>query len=125
LEARLEQVLSQIDGAGKVKAMVTLSYGKEIVLSQDQTTDESVSKETDSEGGVREVTSSRIEVKNIIITENGKQKPLIVKEIQPKVEGAIIVAEGGGKAVIKEAIVSSVSAALGIDAHKVHVLKMK
>lgn len=42
----------------------------------------------------------------------------------PKIEGAIIIAEGGGNANLKANIIQAVSAVTGIAAHKVQVFKM-
>ena len=42
----------------------------------------------------------------------------------PKVEGAIILAEGGDNATIKANIVQAVSAVTGLATHKIQVFKM-
>jgi len=41
------------------------------------------------------------------------------------VEGVIIVAEGGDDILIKEALMNAAKTVLGIEMHKVQVLKMK
>lgn len=42
----------------------------------------------------------------------------------PKIEGAIIIAEGGGNAVTKTNIIQAVSAVTGLATHKIQVFKM-
>jgi len=42
----------------------------------------------------------------------------------PKIEGAIILAEGGGDVTIKTNIIQAVSAVTGLATHKVQVFKM-
>ena len=42
----------------------------------------------------------------------------------PKVEGAIIIAEGGENVTIKSNIIQAVSAVTGLPSHKIQVFKM-
>jgi len=125
LEKRLEETLSLISGAGKVKVMVKLNHSGEIVLSQDKNINENIVSEDDGEGGLRETRNYSEEIKNIIITEGGKQKPLILKEIEPTVSGVIVIAQGGGAANVKEQLINAVVTVLGVETHRVEVLKMK
>ncbi|MDR2939693.1 MAG: hypothetical protein LBV08_05160 [Clostridiales bacterium] len=125
LEGRLEDALALVEGVGKLKVLLTLSYSSEIFISQDITTDEQITKESDNEGGTREISSKKADTRNIIINENGSEKPLVLKEATPKVEGVIIVAEGGGSPVVKESLANAVSSVLGIEIYKIQVLKMK
>ena len=53
LEGRLEAALSQIEGAGRVKAMVTLEDAGESVIEKDTVNETSDLQETDSAGGNR------------------------------------------------------------------------
>lgn len=50
--------------------------------------------------------------------------PITEKVVLPKIEGAIIIAEGGDNANIKTSIVQAVSAVTGLATHKVQVFKM-
>jgi stage III sporulation protein AG len=126
LEKRLEACLSTIAGVGKVKVMLTLSYGREIIVAEDKTSNETKTKETDAQGGDRTAESRIVDEKNIIITDkNGGSRPLILKEIQPKVEGVLIVAEGGDNVYVKEALTYAAEAVLGLSANKIVVSKMK
>lgn len=121
LEQELEDILSRIDGAGKVKVLVTYSESNQIVAMYNENKNISVTEETDSEGGTRtiETTDSN---KEIIL--DGSNNPVTEKVVMPKIEGAIIIAEGGGDAVIKSSIVQAVSAVTGLASHKVQVFKM-
>jgi stage III sporulation protein AG len=126
LENRLEETLSAVDGVGDVKIMLTTSYGKEIILASNVVFDESRTKESDSEGGIRETYEmSSTDQKIIIKDSNNVDKPLILKEIEPKVEGVLIIAQGGDDIVIKDALIRATQTVLGIDSHKVQVLRMK
>jgi len=126
LERRLQEVLSLVNGAGQVEVMLTLSGSREIILAEDTTTNESSVKEVDSAGGSRENHSLAKDMRTILIqSPGGGQEPIILREIVPKVEGVIIVAEGGDDVFVKEALMRAASTVLGVDIHRVRVLKMR
>lgn len=126
LEKRLEQTLSLVEGAGNVRVMVTINYGKEIVVAQNIDATESVNDEKDNEGGTRNVQSKSEKNTFVMLRQkDGSEYPLILKEIEPKVEGVVIVAEGGDNIVVKDALVRAACSVLGAQSHKVEVLKMK
>jgi len=123
LERRLEEALSQVSGVGQVKVLLTISYGREIIVAENSVRDESTTKETDSTGGSREVYSIKTDDKVVFAEDDGQ--PLILKEISPKIEGVLIVAQGGDNVVLKEAMIKAAGTVLGVEPHKVQVLKMK
>jgi stage III sporulation protein AG len=126
LESRLEELLTTVSGVGIVKVMVTLANGKEIVVASNTTIEISNTDESDSEGGTRKSEDSKnTEQKIIIKDQNNVDKPLILKEVEAKVEGVIIVAQGAGNAQIKELLSKAAQTVLGVDENKVQVLKMK
>lgn len=126
LETRLENSLSLIEGVGKVKVMLTISNGKELMVAKNSISDDSNTKESDTGGGSREVLSKKVDEKIIIISSsNGEEKALVLKEIEPKIEGIIVIAEGGNDIIIKESLIKSVQSVLDVEAHKISILKMK
>ena len=125
LENRLADALSLIEGAGKVKVMLTLAYGREIDVAEDKTANESTTKDTGTQGGERTSQTSIVESKKIIINSDGVSAPLVLREVQPKIEGVIIIAEGGDNIFVKQALTSAAEAVLGLDMSKVQVFKMK
>lgn len=125
LESRLEEAFRSVEGVGQVKVMLTLSHGKEIVVAEDIISSESKTSETDSSGGTREVTSQSIDSSKIIISSpGGGNQPLILKEMEPQVEGVIIIAEGGNNIFVADALINATRAVLGIEPHRVKVLQM-
>ena len=121
LEQELEDILSKIDGAGKVKVLVTYSESNQIVAMYNENKNISVTEETDSEGGTRTIESTDSN-KEIIL--DGSNNPVTEKVVMPKIEGAIVIAEGGEDAIIKSNIIQAVSAVTGLSTHKVQVFKM-
>lgn len=125
LEARLEEAFKQVEGVGDVKVMLTLTHGKEVIIAEDIKSSESSTNETDSSGGVRQVTNTSLDSNKIIMSNpGGGNQPLILKEMEPQVEGVIIIAEGGDNVFVREALINASRTVLGIEAHKVQVLKM-
>lgn len=121
LERELEEVLSKIEGVGKVKVLITYSESSQIVAMYNENKNISVTEETDSEGGIRTIEATDAN-KEIIL--DGDNNPITEKIVMPKIEGAIIIAEGGGDAILKSNIVQAVSAVTGLASHKVQVFKM-
>lgn len=72
-------------------------------------------------GGTRVIEASD-ESKEIVM--DSDNNPITEKVVLPKIEGAIIIAEGGDNANIKTSIVQAVSAVTGLATHKVQVFKM-
>lgn len=72
-------------------------------------------------GGTR-VIESVDENKEIIV--DSENNPITEKVILPKIEGAIVIAEGGENAVIKTNVIQAVSAVTGLATHKIQVFKM-
>ena len=72
-------------------------------------------------GGTR-VIESTDENKQILVDSNSN--PVTEKIIMPKIEGAIIIAEGGDNATIKTNIIQAVSAVTGLPSHKIQIFKM-
>ena len=102
--------------------MITLSHSKEIVIAQDTNSSLSTTKEIDKSGAVKETCDKKSESKKIIV--DGKN-PLVLKEIEPKIEGIIIIAQGAGNIYIKSDLIKSAQTILNVEAHKIQVMKMK
>ena len=127
LEKRLEDAFSQIDGAGKVTVLLTLASGREINVAADKTTNESITKDsTGTQGGERTTQTNSVDSKTILVTgSDGVSAPLVIREDQPKIEGVIIIAEGGDNILVKEALTDAAETVLGLDATQVRVFKKK
>lgn len=109
LSVQLEQILSQIKGAGKVRVLLSVSAGEKTVYQSDTDISENASR-TDT----------------VIITDADRaQNGLIQQVIPPTYLGAIIVCEGADKAEVRLALVEAVSRFTGLGADRISVLKMK
>ncbi len=124
LEKKMEKILSEIEGVGKVSVMITFYSGTEIVPAMDTKTDETTTQENDNQGGSRQITQSQQDNQILVMNrQGGDQQPLILKEKQPIVKGVIVAAEGASDIRVKRDIHDAVKIALGAPAHKVQVFK--
>lgn len=124
-EEKLANILSNIEGVGKVKVLLTYSQTSTSIPLYNENLRESNTTETDSSGGSRTVAESDSE-KEVIYKEDssGNREPVTQSVISPQIEGAIITAEGADNAEVKSAIVQAVEAATGLATHKIQVFKM-
>ncbi|SHO52560.1 hypothetical protein [Anaerocolumna xylanovorans] len=125
LESRLKSVLMKVDGIGAVEVMITLRDARETVVLKDRPyTKESVN-EVDGEGGSRNSNKTEQSDTTILVEgSDGVKKPYVLKEIEPEVEGILVIAQGGGQAVIQSEIIEAVQVLFGVPPHKVKVMKM-
>ena len=91
LQDSLEAILSTLDGAGKVRVLLTQSQGEKIIYKTDIRMREDETEES-----------------TIIISGTGKeQRGLISQVIPPQYKGAVILCQGADNATIRLAIVNT------------------
>ena len=124
LERRLEETLSQLDGAGNVRVMVTLQSSAQKIVEKDTQGERDAITEEDSQGGRR--TSENTSHQETTVYEGvgeKSQEPYVSKELTPRVEGVVVLAEGGENALVKLNITEAIQALFGIDTHKIRIMK--
>lgn len=124
LEQRLESILSNINGVGSVKVFINYSESSETVAMYNENSKTSVTEETDTSGGVRKVESTDTQKEIVYQESDGDKTPIVQKTVEPKIEGAIITAEGASNISIKTSIIQAVEAATGLATHKIQVFEM-
>lgn len=108
LSQELEEILSRVQGAGKVQVMLTIDKGEEIIYQTDGSTAENGNKHD-----------------TVVITdENRTQSGLIQQSIPPTYRGAIVVCQGADSPTVCLAIKEAVSKVTGLEISKISVLKM-
>lgn len=117
VEARLGELLSQVEGAGKVRVMLTVSAGEETVYQTDQTTEQRQSGDE---------TEKTVSVTTVLVSSSSSEEaPVPVKVLSPVYQGAVVVAEGGGTPSVRLDLVRAVSSLTGLGADRITVVKMK
>lgn len=117
MERELAALLSQVDGAGRVKVMLTLKMGPASCFQ----TDRSLSSSRDGEKE-----SQTTEERTVMIGRGSAyDEPAVVSTAYPVFQGALIVAEGGADPSIRYQLSAAVAALLGLGADQITVVKMK
>lgn len=123
MEKKLEQILSEIEGAGEVDVMITLESTAEKIIEKDRASQTDTTRESGSQNGTRSSETTSTSETSVYGNATGQEEPYVSKEISPKVQGVLVVADGGDKAVVQQNIMEAVQALFDIDTHKIRIMK--
>lgn len=98
-EEKLETILSQVEGAGSVRVVLTLDSGSRQVLAQDV--------DRDGQGGGASTTVT-------VGQGSGTREVVPLQTIAPEFRGALVVCPGGGNPQVKLKLIEAVSALTGL-----------
>lgn len=113
LEERLEEILSQVQGAGSVRVLLTCRQGETNIYQSD------TQEQMDGE---------RREIRQETVTVTGSdrnQTGLLSRVEAPVYRGAVVVCQGGDNPAVRLWVVEAVSGATGLPSNRITVLKMK
>lgn len=113
MERKLSAALSQVEGAGEVTVVLTVQNSSRQVLAQD-------GKTTQKEGA-----SERTAETVVVSKGSGTQEPVLVEQIYPDFQGALVICTGGEDAAVRLKLVEAVSALTGLGADKISICKGK
>lgn len=123
LEAKLESILSNINGVGDVKVLINYSESSETVAMYNENSKTSSTEESDKSGGTRKIEETDSQKEVVYQEENGTKTPIVQKMVEPKIEGAIITSKGANDINVKTNIIQAVEAVTGLPTHKICVLE--
>jgi stage III sporulation protein AG len=123
MEVRLQNILSQVSGAGRVEVMVTYRESAEDVLADMDNVTEKRVTEQDSSGGQRDTYEYEKEA-DYVMSEDNKGTPYVTKSISPKPQGVVVLAQGGDDPEVVEKLTRAVESLLDVSVHKIQVLKL-
>lgn len=113
LETRLEQILSQVSGAGNVRVLLTQERGETSVYQLD--------RQEVTDGDRREIRQD-----TVTVTGSDRQQEGLLTQVEaPRYRGAVIVCQGGDNPTVRLSVVEAVSGATGLPSNRITVLKMK
>ena len=124
MEKRLKHVLGQMEGVGETEVMITLSDSGETIVEKDQKEQTNRIEESDAGGGTRTTTEQETEETTVYVENGSEKQPYVTKEVLPKVEGVLVVAEGGDDPRVISDISDTAMALFRVEAHKIKVVKM-
>lgn len=124
LEKKVEELLSLVQGVGNVRVMLTLKCGSEEVALRK--VDYEISKKT-GEGEKNASETQEKQEESVILQKEsgGTERPYIVRENMPVIEGIAVVAQGGDRPEISLKITSLLMSLFNLEAHKISVIGMK
>lgn len=126
IENSLVGIVTQIQGAGSARVLVTLERNTEYVYAtEEKSTNQNTEDKTGSET-TKNAQNGSTEKKYIIVKDaDGSQKALPVTEVQPIIKGVVVVCDGGDNPAVQQNIINAVTTALDITSVRVCVLKAK
>ena len=123
LELRLEDILSTVRGAGKVRVLITYATAGERVAATVSTLDESVSETSGGTTATRSEQSREMRQPATVTTGEG-QSPIILVEREPEIRGVIVVAEGAADPTVRLSLQRAVQAVTGVPLSCIEVFEM-
>lgn len=108
---QLTGIISNIDGVGDCRVMITLKSSKESVYAEN------------SENSSSESSNSENNEYVIYNSENG-DSPLLLKEEMPQVAGVAVVCSGGDSEAVREKVIDCVCALFNVPSSRVSVAKL-
>lgn len=112
-EDSLAQILQSVEGAGKVKVLLSIGAGEETVYQTD--TEESSSGDSGDQT-----------IKTVIITDSQRSEAGLIRQINPAAyKGAIVVCQGADSPTVRLAVTQAVSKITGLGTDSICVLKMQ
>ncbi|MCI8365191.1 MAG: hypothetical protein HFG34_09620 [Eubacterium sp.] len=109
MEEQVEDILGRAEGIDDVDVMITLRASREKVTLKDNKRDAEKSEEES------------------VLTEdeNKKTSPYVIQEVEPEIEGILVVCAGGDNPSIQREIIAGISALFPVESHKIKVMKSK
>jgi stage III sporulation protein AG len=123
LESRLEDILSTVLGAGRVRVLITYSTAGERVAATVSTMDESVSETSGGATATRSEQSREMK-QPATISVDGGQSPIILVEKEPEIRGVLVVAEGAADPTVRLSLQRAVQAVTGVSLSCIEVFEM-
>lgn len=111
MEQKMTEVLSHIQGVGKVSVMLTLKSGSQLRLAEDVSRS---ARENDTKYDSETVTVSR---------GSGSQEVVVTNTIYPTYQGAVIVCQGADVSSVRLAVAEAVAALTGLSTDKISIVK--
>ena len=124
LEEKLETILVNMKGVGRVKVMLTLETSEEQVVEKDEPITRDNTTETDTQGGNRNIYKMDSGQETVFMKQGNDEIPYVSKTVLPKISGVLIIAQGAGTGNNSKNISEIAQALFGVDAHKIKVVPM-
>lgn len=113
LQEQLSELLSAMEGAGRVQVLLTTKSGEKTIFQT----------ESDTSSDERSHTSRE---QTVLVTDSSRNQTGLVTQTEPPTYlGAVVLCQGAGSSSVRLAITQAVSNATGLGYDKITILKMK
>ncbi len=119
------EILSKVEGIGKVEVMLTLASSEEKITLQDDNLTKNDSSEQDQAGGSRKDSEYQLKEESILVKQGGEESPYVVQVHSPEIEGVVVVAQGIDSSKKEAEIIEAIQALFQVETHKIKVMKME
>ena len=123
MELRLKEILENVDGAGAVQVMITVTNNGEQVVEKDKSYSESKTIQS-GDGGQNTTTANTSRSESTVYDRTDSGSPYVVKQLEPEIEGVLVAAQGAGAETIVNEITYAVQVLFDVPVHKIKVVKM-
>ena len=114
VQREMEDILSAIDGAGRLRLMLTVRGGGELELAQDRAL-------TQKHGDSADEVSDKTET--VVLGSGSGAEVVVTQSRYPDFVGALVVCEGGGSAAVRLEITQALCALTGLPSDRISVIK--
>ena len=124
LEERLIELISQIDGVGRVVVMVTMRDSGEYVFVREErrNTDAERHPETAQGASGRVLERESVEDRYVMVeSADGRRQALVRTRLEPRVQGVVVLIEGADDLRVQARVINVVTTALNISSARVSV----
>lgn len=115
LQEEMEDILSRLDGVGRLSLMLTVDGGGEYELARDE------SASSRSRGGADEEETTKSET--VVLGSGSTAEVVVTQSRYPRFVGALVVCEGGGSASVRFSVTQAVGALTGLSADRITVVR--
>lgn len=124
-QKELKELLGKMEDVGEVDVKIYFKSGEVKVPAIEATSQESITEESDSSGGIRKNNQLTDGSKVVMSVDGGNNEPYIIQVNKPEITGVLVVAQGATSNKIKYDIQVAISSLYGISIDKVNVYTMK
>lgn len=113
-EARMQEILSQVEGVGHLELMLTVESGPERRLAQDT--------ELSYRGDTAAPDDYTRRSETVLVSGGSGEEPVVTGTQGPVYRGALVVCEGADRAEVKLAVTQAVAALTGLSSDRISVV---
>lgn len=121
----LQHVLENIDGISQVQIFINFAGSKESFYARVNEETNRQTTEQDREGGRREIYETSTKEDYILLRDSGGgEKPLLLRENMPEINGILVVAGGVENSLLQLKVVRAIQSVLNLPVHRIAVLPL-